>query len=48
MSYLFEYLKYWICTNLIHINNSMKFVRFLYEPMKIEFHMKFLQTYGAW
>jgi hypothetical protein len=38
VSHLFEYLKYWISTNIVHINHSMEFVQFLYKPMK---HGKF-------
>jgi hypothetical protein len=35
---MFEYLKYWIYTNIIHINHSMEFIWFLYKPMKIDAH----------
>jgi hypothetical protein len=45
MCYPFEYLKYWTHTNIIHINHSTKFIQFLYELMKIGFHMEFVQTY---
>ncbi len=38
MSNLFEYLKYSICTNIIHINHNRKIVRFLYKLMKTRFH----------
>jgi hypothetical protein len=42
---MFEYLRYWICTIIIHINHNIEFVQFLFELMKIEFRMKFVQTY---
>jgi hypothetical protein len=44
MYYYFEYLKYWICTNIIHINHNIEFMWFLYKSMKIKFYMKFVQT----
>jgi len=47
MSHQFEYLKYWIHTNIIHLNHNMVFIRFMYEPMKIKICMEFVQTYGA-
>ncbi len=43
MFHLFEYLKYWIFTNIVHINHSKKFLWFLYELIKIGFYMKFIQ-----
>jgi hypothetical protein len=48
MSHMFEYLRYRIHANIIHMNQSTKFVRFLYEPMKTWFHTKFVWTYEAW
>jgi hypothetical protein len=36
----FNYLTYWICTNIVHINHNMKFMWFLYELKKIEFCTK--------
>jgi len=47
MFHLFEYLKYWIHTNIIHFNHNMVFIRFMYEPMKIKICMEFVQTYEA-
>jgi len=29
-----KYLKYWICTYIIHISHCMKFVQILYKLMK--------------
>jgi len=46
-NYLFEYLRYWIHTNIIHIDYNMEFVQFLYQPMKIGFCTKFVRTYEA-
>ncbi len=43
MSHLFEYLKYWIHTNIIHINYNIKLMWFLHEPMKTLFHIKLLE-----
>ncbi len=40
MFHPFEYLKYWIHTNIIHINYNMKLLLFLHKPMKTLFHMK--------
>ncbi len=37
---MFEYLRYWIHTNIFHINHNTKFVRFSYKPMKIKIYMK--------
>jgi hypothetical protein len=48
MSHLFKYLRYWIHVNIIHINHSTKNLWFLYKPIKIKFHMKFVQTYETW
>jgi hypothetical protein len=47
MSHSFDYLRYWIQTNIIHLNNNMKFVQFLYELMKFEICTKFVWTYEA-
>ncbi len=47
MSHPFEYLRYSIHINIIHINHSMKFVQFLYEFMKAKFRTKFIITYEA-
>ncbi len=44
----FEYLKYLILTNIIHINHNMEFMQFLNKPMKIKFRTKFVQTYETW
>ncbi len=44
---MFEYLRYRIHTNIIHINHNMEFIRFLYEPTKIRFHIGFVQPYEA-
>jgi hypothetical protein len=41
MCHLLEYLKYWTHTNINHINHNTKFIQFLYELMKIGFHMEF-------
>jgi hypothetical protein len=45
MFHSFEYLRYWIHVNIVHINHSTEFMWFLYEHMKIKFRMKFVQTY---
>ncbi len=42
MFHSFEHLKYWIHTNIIHINHKIKLKCFLYELMKIKFHTKFV------
>jgi len=46
--HLFEYLRYWIHINVVHINHNMKFMWFLYKPMETKFHIKFVQTYEVW
>jgi len=43
MFHLFEYLRYWACTNIVHINHNTKFMWFLYELIKVGFCMKFIQ-----
>jgi hypothetical protein len=43
MFHLSEYLKYKICTNIIHISCNTKFVRFSYEPMEIGFYKNLYQ-----
>jgi hypothetical protein len=48
MFHLFEYLKYWLHTNIVHINHNMEFMRFLYGFMKTIFQTKFVQTYEVW
>jgi hypothetical protein len=48
MFHLFEYLRYWIHTNIVHINHSIEFMWFLYEPMKIKIHIKFVWKYEAY
>jgi predicted transcriptional regulator len=40
-----EYLRYWIFTNIIHINHIMQFMQLLYELMKNKFHTKFAWIY---
>jgi hypothetical protein len=45
MYHPFDNLRYKLCTNIVHINHNMGFMQFLYEPMKIEFHTKFVLTY---
>ncbi len=39
----YEYFKYKICTNIIHINSDTKILQFSYEPMKIGFCKKMYQ-----
>jgi hypothetical protein len=46
MFQLFEYLKYWIHTKIVHTNHNMEFMWFLYGPMNIGFLIKFVWTYG--
>ncbi len=36
MFHSFDYLKYWIHTNIVHINHNMKFMGFCYKPMKLD------------
>jgi hypothetical protein len=57
MFHLFEYLRYWICTNIIHINHNMKlcyfcinlwkpdFTQNLYKPMRPS---KFVMNATIW
>jgi hypothetical protein len=47
MSHSFEYLKYWIHTNIIYFNHNTKFMKFMYELMKFEIPTKFVWTYEA-
>jgi hypothetical protein len=35
----FEYLIFWICTNIFHINHNMEFIWLLYKPMKTKSHI---------
>jgi len=43
-SHMFKYLILNMY-NIIHINHNIEFVQSLFELMKIEFRMKFVQTY---
>jgi len=47
MFHPFEYLKYWICTYIIHIIYNMEFKQFLYKPTKIEFCIEYVWNYKA-
>ncbi len=40
MSHTFMYLKYYMCTNIIHMNITQNSYDFLYKPMKTIFHTK--------
>jgi hypothetical protein len=40
--HIFEYLKYWIHKNIFHINHTMEFMWFWYEPMKTKICTKFI------
>jgi hypothetical protein len=35
----FDYLKYKVHTNIVHMNQNMKFKQFLYEPMGLGMFM---------
>jgi hypothetical protein len=45
MFHLFEYLKYWICTNIVHINYNIEFMQIFNGFMKTIFQQKIVQTY---